>query len=1455
MKKLLSLLAVLCLFTITSHAQTAASYAFSTLPAGTFASISATGTVAPTTYGDDVTQPNIPIGFTFVFCGTNCTTLSACSNGWLSLANSTSTQRTNSAANVVGPGMLMPYWDDLDGVAGTSTAYYSTTGAVGSRVFTFEWKHWQMYYSIFFGLITGSEGNANFQVKLYEGTNIIEYRYGTSDFASLVFASPAATIGIANSTTDYQTLPNVSASPTPSSSTFTTNLGSSPATNQIYRWSPACSLTTSASTSGTICSGSTLNLTGTIITGTATTFSWQGPAGYTSNVQSPSIPNATVSRSGTYSFTATSATCTAAIYTTTATVDTTPVATVSGTASICSGNAATITFTGTAGATVSYNINGGSALTALLSAAGTATVGTGTLTTGITATTVTYNITSVVLGTCTRTLSGSAVVTVNPQPSAITGVSAICAGGFNITLGSTPPGGTWTTDAPGVASINSATGMVTSGTSGTANITYTMPGGTGCRVTAPITVNSAPPAIGGSLQVCQSGGTTTLTNTLPGGTWSATPSSIAVIDPVSGLATGALPGSAAITYTLSGTCYTATTLTVNPTLGPITGPGAVCEGASISLTPPVPGGTWSATPASAGSVDPVTGVVTAGTAGTLTVTYLAPTNCSAIRVITVNPNPAVITGTPDVCLGYTTTVFNTSTPGTWSSANTGIATVNPATGVIRGAGTSSTLIVYTITGTGCYTSISSTVNPLPAPIGGPVTVCGGGAQITLTNTTPSGSWSNGPGTVAAIDPVSGIVTGGTAGTSPVTYTISATGCYITSNVVVLPIPAAITGPSGVCEAGSTITLADASAAGTWSITPAATASISGTGMVTGGAAGAATVTYTGGNGCFVTYPVTVNPLPAALTGIFSVCQMAVTTLSSTSGGGTWTSLNPFTATVGTGGDVHGVLGGNATIDYTLPTGCKTNAVVTVNVIPAAIGGNNYVCHGYTTVLTNAVSGGTWSSTPLAIATVDASGTVYGTTVGAATVTYTTGTNGCFTTKAINVNPIVPAAMTIGVSPSNTVCAGTTVTFTSNPVNGGTAPIIVWSVNGVILSGAANYSYVPADGDIIRCWFISSYDCAMPDTASDVVVMTVHPNVTPALSISTGGGDTVCVSALTTMAAVPVAGGSAPTYMWYVNLAPMGAGPTYPYVPNNGDVVTCVMTSNAFCRSLTTVSATKTLTVSALLTPLVSMTSSLGQTTCDGYPTTFSATQVNGGWSPAYQWSVDGTNTATGPVYTYAPANGETVAVQLTSSYPCLLTPTATTNMAMTVLPITQPVGVVSSQPGYIIPEGFYDTFTCTIVSGGGIAPTYQWYKSSVPQPGETNPVYITNNLHNGDSINCEVTNTDQCSGVSVFNYVHIIIGNNVGVNTVANTGNSFSLVPNPNNGTFAIHGTLATKGNEDLNLEITDMLGRTVYQGTTKTLNGTIDQQLNLGNFANGVYLLSIRSKDINTVLHFVIDK
>ena len=83
-----------------------------------------------------------------------------------------------------------------------------------------------------------------------------------------------------------------------------------------------------AGNNGPICAGATLNLTASDVSGGS--YSWTGPNGFTSSAQNPTIPNATVAASGTYSVTVTVDGCASPAGTTDATVKLMPSAPTAG---------------------------------------------------------------------------------------------------------------------------------------------------------------------------------------------------------------------------------------------------------------------------------------------------------------------------------------------------------------------------------------------------------------------------------------------------------------------------------------------------------------------------------------------------------------------------------------------------------------------------------------------------------------------------------------------------------------------------------------------------------------------------------------------------------------------------------------------------------------------------------------------------------------------------------------------------------------------------------------------------------------------------------------------------------------------------------------------------------------------------------------------------------------------
>ena len=221
-------------------AQSASAYTFTPLT-GTYADI--TGGTSVTAIEVDQALSQVPIGFSFTYCGTSYTQARVSSNGWLSFAltgtNSCSSNAIAYAGSDVKPG-LMPLWDDHTGAGGAAS--YVTQGASPNRTFIMEWKNWKWDYR-------AASAVVSFQVRLYETTNVVEFWYRQESGAVSLSQGGTyngCTIGICDgqSTMGYLSLDNASATPTASSTVYTDNVSTKPATGQIYRFSPQASVPT-----------------------------------------------------------------------------------------------------------------------------------------------------------------------------------------------------------------------------------------------------------------------------------------------------------------------------------------------------------------------------------------------------------------------------------------------------------------------------------------------------------------------------------------------------------------------------------------------------------------------------------------------------------------------------------------------------------------------------------------------------------------------------------------------------------------------------------------------------------------------------------------------------------------------------------------------------------------------------------------------------------------------------------------------------------------------------------------------------------------------------------------------------------------------------------------------------------------------------------------------------------
>ena len=433
--------------------------------------------------------------------------------------------------------------------------------------------------------------------------------------------------------------------------------------------------------------------------------------------------------------------------------------------------------------------------------------------------------------------------------------------------------------------------------------------------------------------------------------------------------------------------------------------------------------------------------------------------------------------------------------------------------------------------------------------------------------------------------------------------------------------------------------------------------------------------------------------------------------------------------------------------------------------------------------------------------------------------------------AVSSSSITPSLVVVSNTTGSSICAGTAVTFTATPTNGGTTPVYQWKKNGVnVGTNSANYTTSTlVTGDVITATLTSNAAClATPTAVASAAPITVVPNVVPAVTIAGGTGVSLCVGFSNTFVATAVNGGSAPAYQWYKNGVAIAGATGSSYTSSaftSGDSVYVVLTSNATCRAVDTArSSAVYVTVFPYGTPTLIVGSNSNISVCQGALVVFTATAFNGGTAPSFQWKKNGTNVGTNnAIYsTNSLATGDVITVTLTSNSPCAVPATVTASAApLIVVPNVMPTLSINGPATRTLCLGDIATFTSSSTAGGPM-PTYQWYKNGVAINGQTGPNYTGFGFANGDSVwvvfaptvACRLADTVKSIGVKLLVYPNV-------VPTVTVTASPSLSVPTGSSVTFTANVTAgATNASYQWYKNGVAIAGATGSTYTTTTLKG-----------------------------------
>ena len=551
----------------------------------------------------------------------------------------------------------------------------------------------------------------------------------------------------------------------------------------------------------------------------------------------------------------------------------------------------------------------------------------------------------------------------------------------------------------------------------------------------------------------------------------------------------------------------------------VSGPQEICVGQTSNLTPSS-GGSWTSTNPSVASVTNG-GLVTGLSAGTATFLFTESLhNCASnpSTPVIVKAKPVIqLTGPPTICVGDTSQMMP-DTGGVWISNNPAVATINNS-GLITGISAGTTSFVYTNNVTSCASNASSLVRVQSLPS---VTMTGVdetclGSNIIFSVNHSGGTWISSDTLIATVNS-SGIISTLDTGSVMIFYEFTSGVC---EGIVSKPLTihqVAYTqygGPDQICV-GQT-TFLTPSEGGSWISSNPSVATITNDGVVTALQSGYAAFTFVADSTGCISEPsgtLTVLASPSInLNGPSGIC------VGGTSGflpfsGGTWTSLNPFVATITSNGTVTGVAAGQTRFIFThAETGCisDTSVYIQVGLNPTAtIDYHGSVCIKDDSQISVLPSGGNPPYTyqwvgPLGftanLQTIDIQNN------GAYYVTVTDNF-GCKMNMSGYVyqrfDPII-------VNLNTTICEGKSTNLSinaSNPVS------YLWSEN----AGSATTSAVTVFPELPS----STYNVTVTNNlgCSGVATAIINVNAKPVISIT--GTSNICVGQTTTMS--PTTGG-------------------------------------------------------------------------------------------------------------------------------------------------------------------------------------------------------------------------------------------------------------------------------------------------------------------------------------------
>lgn len=427
--------------------------------------------------------------------------------------------------------------------------------------------------------------------------------------------------------------------------------------------------------------------------------------------------------------------------------------------------------------------------------------------------------------------------------------------------------------------------------------------------------------------------------------------------------------------------------------------------------------------------------------------------------------------------------------------------------------------------------------------------------------------------------------------------------------------------------------------------------------------------------------------------------------------------------------------------------------------------------------------------------------------------------------------IMPRVLNSITAGSNPDCPGHPITFSAYPINGGTAPLYYWYIDGMPVFGATSSSFTSIfnDGDTVSVLMVSNSTCAFPtDTAYSNGIEVIHDSLTATLTMSVFHNP-ICAGYADTFSAVVSDAGLGSTIYWFVNgvHVPGAIGPMYVTDSlDNSDIVYCMLVAPDACViNDTTISSSITMTVIPNITPTASIVLTSGANPgCIDSVITFTATYGSTGTTPDLIWLLNDTVIATGSaIHSQSYADGDLLKFRVrTTDGGCYTSDSVTTPAVLMVRDSTPVAPLVSLIDNMLV---------------ANTAGTYVWYFNGVIIPGANAQTYHPGSM----GYYYAVRDTGNCqSRPSNVIYISLLDVKNI-------AGSNVKIYPNPTTGLLTFDW-----GSDKVNAHLTvyNVVGQVMKQ---EDIINRSSHEADLSMLPAGNYVVSLKNEDGSVSTHKVL--